>query len=110
MVVIKVETYLGDIGIIEAEPNTLIQDIKLKIEEMFDIDITDQLLYTTDNDIRTLIESSRLDHINNIFVDLSVVAQVTPVPPAVLNSTVKAPVVPLDTIYGFSIPVGIVTI
>ena len=72
MVVIKVETYLGDIGIIEAEPNTLIQDIKLKIEEMFDIDITDQLLYTTDNDIRTLIESSRLDHINNIFVDLDV--------------------------------------
>ena len=72
MVVIKVETYLGDIGIIEAEPYTLIKDIKLSIEEMFDIDITDQLLYAIDNDIRTLIESSTIDHINNIFVDLDV--------------------------------------
>jgi hypothetical protein len=30
---------------------------------------------------------------NNIFVDLSVVPKVTPVPETVLNSTVKAPVV-----------------
>lgn len=72
MVAIKVETYLGDIGIIEAEPYTLIKDIKLSIEEIFDIDITDQLLYAIDNDIRTLIESSTIDHINNIFVDLDV--------------------------------------
>ena len=73
MVAIKVETYLGDIGIIEAEPYTLIQDIKLSIEEIFDIDITDQLLYAIDdNDIRTLIESSTIDHINNIFVDLDI--------------------------------------
>jgi hypothetical protein len=72
MIVIKVETYLGDIGIIEAEPYTLIKDIKLSIEEIFDIDITDQLLYAIDNDIRTLIESSTIDHINNIFVDLDV--------------------------------------
>jgi len=72
MVVIKVETYLGDIGIIEAEPYTLIKDIKLSIEEIFDIDITDQLLYAIDNDIRTLIESSTIDHINNIFVDLDI--------------------------------------
>lgn len=72
MVAIKVETYLGDIGYIEAEPYTLIQDIKLSIEEMFDIDITDQLLYAIDNDIRTLIESSRLDHINHIFVELDI--------------------------------------
>jgi hypothetical protein len=31
---------------------------------------------------------------NNIFVDLSVVAKVTPVPETVLNSTVKTPTVP----------------
>jgi hypothetical protein len=72
MVAIKVKTYLGDVGVLEAEPHTLIQDIKLRIEEMFDIDITDQLLYTNDNDIRTLIESSTIGHIKNIFVDLDV--------------------------------------
>jgi hypothetical protein len=47
---------------------------------------------------------------NNIFVDLSVVPKVTPVPDAVLNSTVKAPVVPFEIIYVFSIESGMVTV
>jgi hypothetical protein len=47
---------------------------------------------------------------NNIFVDLSVVPKVTPVPETVLNSTVKAPVVPFEIIYDFSIVSGIVTV
>jgi hypothetical protein len=46
---------------------------------------------------------------NNIFVDLSVVAKVTPVPDAVLNSTVKTPTVPFSIIYVFSVVSGIVT-
>ena len=72
MVAIKVSTYLGDFVVIEVEPNTLIQDIKFRIEEMFDIDITDQLLYTRNNNMRTLIESSHVGNIDNIFVDLDV--------------------------------------
>jgi hypothetical protein len=72
MVAIKVKTYLGDVGFIEADSDTLIQDIKFRIEEMFDIDITDQLLYTNDNDIRNLIESSTIGGIENIFVDLDI--------------------------------------
>ena len=46
----------------------------------------------------------------NILIPLSVVDQVVPVPPVVLNSTVNAPVVPFDTIQVFSIPDGTVTI
>jgi hypothetical protein len=42
---------------------------------------------------------------NNIFVDLSVVAKVTPVPETVLNSTVKTPTVPFSIIYVFSVTI-----
>jgi hypothetical protein len=75
MVAITIETYLGDVGVIDISSDMVIQDIKLLIEEIFNIDMIDQVLYTTYNNNRNnriLIDFDSYLHnnIDNIFVDL----------------------------------------
>ena len=71
MIAITIETYLGDVGVIEISSDMVIQNIKLLIEEIFNIDIIDQVLYTTYNNNRILIDfDSYIVNIDNIFVDL----------------------------------------
>lgn len=70
MVAITIETYLGDVGVIDISSGMLIQDIKLLIEEIFNIDMIDQVLYTTYPNNRILIDFDNIHNIDNIFVDL----------------------------------------